>query len=73
MHEEIHEESLAAEIVQLAQSSLVVNYRFFDRALFMMQPQVHETICGTDGRIWFYVPRRLLELFEQDRNQVMHL
>ena len=46
------EEAPAAEVVRLAQNTLLVRYRFFFCALFRMQPRVHESVCGTDGRFW---------------------
>lgn len=67
------EEALAAEVVRLAQNTLLVRYRFLDRALFKMQPRVHESVCGTDGRFWQYVPARLLTRYADDRDAAVHL
>ncbi len=67
------EEALAAEVVRLAQNTLLVRYRFLDRALFRMQPRVHESVCGTDGRFWQYVPARLLARYVDDRDAAVHL
>ena len=67
------EDALAAEVVRLAQNTLLVRYRFLDRALFRMQPRVHESVCGTDGRFWQYVPARLLARYVDDRDAAVHL
>lgn len=67
------EKALAAEVVRLAQNRLLVRYRFLDRALFKMQPRVHESVCGTDGRSWQYVPARLLARYADDREAAVHL
>lgn len=67
------EEALAVEVVRLAQNTLLVRYRFLDRALFRMQPRVHESVCGTDGRFWQYVPARLLARYVDDRDAAVHL
>ena len=64
---------LAAEVVRLAQNKLLVRYRFLDRALFKMQPRVHESVCGTDGQSWQYVPARLLARYADERDAVVHL
>ena len=67
------EKALAAEVVRLAQNTLLVRYRFLDRALFKMQPRVHESVCGTDGRSWQYVPARLLARYADDWEAAVHL
>lgn len=59
--------------MRLAQNTLLVRYRFLDRALFRMQPRVHESVCGTDGRFWQYVPARLLARYVDDRDAAVHL
>ncbi len=38
-----------------------------------MQPRVHESVCGTDGRFWQYVPARLLARYVDDRDAAVHL
>ena len=64
---------LAEEVVRLAQNKLLVRYRFLDRALFKMQPRIHESVCGTDGFAWYYIPERLLDRFSANRDAVVHL
>lgn len=73
MEEIVKDGRLAAEVVRLAQNTLLVRYRFLDRALFRMQPRVHESVCGTDGRFWQYVPARLLARYVDDRDAAVHL
>lgn len=69
----VKDDRLAAEVVRLAQNKLLVRYRFLDRALFKMPPRVHESVCGTDGRAWYYIPERLLNRFSTNRDAGVHL
>lgn len=73
MEEIVKDGRLAAEVVRLAQNKLLVRYRFLDRALFKMPPRVHESVCGTDGRAWYYIPEHLLDRFSANRDAVVHL
>lgn len=73
MEKIVKDDRLAAEVVRLAQNKLLVRYRFLDRALFKMPPRVHESVCGTDGLAWYYIPGKLLDRFSVNCNAVMHL
>ena len=73
MKKSVKNGGIAAEVVRLAQNKLLVRYRFLDLALFKMQPRVHESVCGTDGRFWQYVPARLLARYADDRDAAVHL
>ena len=54
--------SLAAELMQLAGDTIVVNMRFLDVAVFALRPQPRENLLGasTDGRYLYYDPLWLL-------------
>ncbi len=53
---------LAAELMQLAMDTIVVNMRFLDVAVFALPPQPREHLLGasTDGRFLYYDPLWLL-------------
>ena len=73
MDKKLKRETLAEEVVNIAQNRLLVHYRFFDKALFKMQPHFHADICGTDGKTWYYVPERVLARYVADKNSVTHM
>ena len=62
--------ALAAEIMRLAQNSILLNLRFMDPAVMRLAFTPSETTYRVDGNSIFYGDRFVLDRYLADRNQV---
>ena len=68
---EISVESLAGDILQLSRNSLLVNFRFLDRAVAMLPLTPSRDISlATDGRKIYYGPRYILYEYRREQSCV---
>lgn len=62
----VRAEQLAGEILRQAATSLLLNMRFLESALFRLQPQAQETTFATDGTRLLYGFDFLFQLYRKD-------
>ena len=64
--------SMANEILTLSKNTLLVNFRFLDRALSRPSCEPNPFICGiaTNGENIFYDPRAVLSVFKNEKEEV---
>lgn len=64
-------ERLAAEVLSLAKSTLMLNFRFLDRALMSLEPTVTEDVFfASDGRRLYYEPWYVLGQYKAEQTVV---
>lgn len=62
-------EELARDVLRLAQNSLVVNFRFLDRAVSSLRLEANENVSlATDGESIYYSPWYVLHRYKTERN-----
>ena len=61
---------LAGKVIQVAQTTLLLNLRFMDTAIFRLTPKLSDTTLATDGRHIYYGAGFVLQRYKAEQTQV---
>ena len=66
-------DELARKTLVMARNTLLVNLRFLDRALSMLEMHASEvTTAATDGEHLFYRAEHILQRYKEEREAIVH-
>ena len=68
--EEARLDRIARRIIILSRSTIVVNMRYLDSAVFKLMPVPGALSLATDGRFLFYEPEFLIHEYQQEKTVV---
>ena len=68
--EEARLDRIARRIIVLSRSTIVVNMRYLDSAVFKLMPVPGALSLATDGRFLFYDPEFLLHEYQQEKSVI---
>ncbi len=68
--EEERLDRIARRIIVLSRSTIVVNMRYMDSAIFALIPESGPLSLATDGRYLYYDPKFLLHEYQQEKNVI---
>ena len=63
-------EAISREIFSQVRTTIVLNMRFLDMAVFRLRPTAENTTLATDGERLYYGPNWLLRRYQQESNAV---
>ena len=68
-------DSLAQEVLRISRNNLIINLRFMDRAISMLELEgIHNfDKCTVDGKTIYYNPTFILKCFSNDKKQAVRL
>ncbi len=65
-------EALARKLIEEARTSILLNLRFLDSALYRLAPKLEETTLATDGRRLYYGIPYIFKLYQREAGAIAH-
>ncbi|MCD7950408.1 MAG: VWA-like domain-containing protein [Erysipelotrichaceae bacterium] len=66
-------EELALEIINLSRNTLMIHYRFLDKAIYQLELSMDPTTTlATDGFYYYYNPAHVLKVYSMSQSRLIH-